>query len=289
VRQGDAITPHYDPMIAKLVVWGEDRDTALGRLRAALAEYEIIGPSTNVAFLGRVASSKAFSGADLDTGLIERSREELFPVFGPASDEDLASAAAAELLAEEAQAEAQARASSDPYSPWHSVDGWRLNLGSHHELLFLDEGKERRVTVHFTPPGWLFEAEGRQQPLAGAMDDDVLNVKLGAAAFRVRAVRDGADWHLFRDGRHRVLTVKLAQAAPEPDTATGSLAAPMPGKVLQVLVQPGTRVARGTALVILEAMKMEHTISAPREGTVAEIHFKAGEQVNEGAELLRLS
>jgi 3-methylcrotonyl-CoA carboxylase alpha subunit len=289
VRQGDVITPWYDPMIAKLVAWGEDRATALARLRAALAEYEIVGLTTNVAFLGRVAASKAFTQADLDTGLIERNRDELFPAASPASDEDLAAAAVAELLAEEAQAAAQARASNDPHSPWNRVDGWRLNLGSHHELVFLDDGRERRVAVHFTPQGWQLEVEGRQQPLAGALEEGVLHVRLGASAFRTRAVRDGTDWHLFRDGRHRVLTLQLAQAASEPETALGSLAAPMPGKVLQVLVKPGAKVAKGTALVILEAMKMEHTISAPRDGTVAEILFKAGEQVNEGAELLRLS
>jgi 3-methylcrotonyl-CoA carboxylase alpha subunit len=101
-------------------------------------------------------------------------------------------------------------------------------------------------------------------------------------------VRDGASWHLFRDGAHRVLALQSVQTAPEPDSALGSLAAPMPGKVLQVLVQPGAKVAKGTALMILEAMKMEHTIAAPHDGRVAEIHFKAGEQVSEGAELLRL-
>ena len=101
-------------------------------------------------------------------------------------------------------------------------------------------------------------------------------------------MRDGADWHLFRDGRHRVLALQSAQTAPEPDAAIGTLAAPMPGKVLQVLVAVGAKVVKGAPLVVLEAMKMEHTIAAPHDGQVAEIHFKAGEQVNEGAELLRL-
>ena len=101
-------------------------------------------------------------------------------------------------------------------------------------------------------------------------------------------MRDGADWHLFRDGAHRVLTLQSAQLAEAPDAVIGSLSAPMPGKVLQVLVQAGAQVAKGTPLVILEAMKMEHTIAAPHDGRVAEIHFKAGEQVAEGTELLRL-
>ena len=288
VREGDVITPHYDPMIAKLIVWGEDRGVALGRMRDALAAVEIIGVATNVEFLARTVASKAFSSADLDTGLIERSRAELFPADTGASDEELAAVAFAELLAEEAQAAANARASADPYSPWNIVDGWRLNLGSHHELVFAQSDKLHPVQIHFAPEGYRLTVNGREYALAGAEEAGVLRVELDGAVFRVRAVRDGADWHLFRDGTHRVLTLQSAQGSPEPGIVAGSLAAPMPGKVLQVLVQAGARVAKGAPLVILEAMKMEHTIAAPHDGRVAEIHFKAGEQVNEGVELLRL-
>ena len=288
VREGDAITPHYDPMLAKLVVWGEDRGVALGRMRSALAAVEIVGVSTNVEFLARTVASKAFSGADLDTGLIERSRAELFPSDAGASDEDLAAVAYAELLAEESQAAAHAKNSADPHSPWNIVDGWRLNLGSHHELVFAQGEKSHLVQIHFAPEGYRLTVSGRAYALAGREEAGVLQVSLDGAAFRVRAVRDGADWHLFRDGTHRVLTLQSAQGSPEPGIVAGSLAAPMPGKVLQVLVQTGAKVAKGAPLVILEAMKMEHTIAAPHDGRVAEIYFKAGDQVNEGVELLRL-
>jgi len=288
VRQGDAITPHYDPMIAKLVVWGEDRAIALGRMRAALAAYEIVGVSTNVEFLSRVVAGKAFSSADLDTGLIERCRAELFPEDAGPDDLDFAAAALAELRSELAQAATSAGISADPHSPWNIVDGWRLNLGSHHELVFADGERNYPVQIHFTSAGLKFSRDGQAQSFAGQEEDGMLQVTLGNATFRVRAVRDGAHWHLFRDGKHRVLALQSAQTAPEPDSAIGTLAAPMPGKVLQVLVQQGATVAKGAPLVILEAMKMEHTIAAPRDGRVAEIHFKAGEQVNEGVELLRL-
>ncbi|MGB3934558.1 MAG: acetyl/propionyl/methylcrotonyl-CoA carboxylase subunit alpha [Burkholderiales bacterium] len=288
VREGDTISPHYDPMIAKLVAWGENRAIALGRLRAALAGCEIVGVTTNVEFLARTVASRAFAAADLDTDLIERSRAELFPPEVGASDEDLAAAALAELLAEQAQATAAARASSDPHSPWHIVDGWRLNLGSHHEFVFAEGKRSHRIEVHFTTSGLRFSRDGKAQSLAGAEENGVLQVMLGGGTFRVRAVRDGTQWHLFRDGAYRVLTLQSAQTAPEPDSALGSLAAPMPGKVLQVLVQAGAKVAKGAPLVLLEAMKMEHTIAAPHDGRVAEIHFRAGDQVNEGAELLRL-
>jgi len=288
VRQGDAITPHYDPMIAKVITWGEDRAVALGRMRAALAAVEIVGVSSNVEFLARTVACKAFSAADLDTHLIERCRDELFPADAGAGDEELAAAAFAELLAEEAQAAANSKASGDPHSPWNRVDGWRLNLGSHHELVFTEGDREHGVAVHFTADGLRFSSGGREYALAGGREDGVLRVMLGDASFRIRAVRDGIDWHLFRDGVHRVLALKSVQTAPEPDGIIGTLAAPMPGKVLQVLVQPGMAVAKGAALVVLEAMKMEHTIAAPHDGRVTAIHYKVGEQVDEGAELLRL-
>ena len=273
VREGDAITPHYDPMIAKVIVWGEDRAAALGRLRAALADTEIIGVASNVEFLARVAASKAFSSADLDTGLIERSRAELFPADPGASDGELAAAALAELKLEETQAETRARASADPHSPWNTIDGWRLNLGSHHEMAFADGAAIRKVQIHFAPEGQRLAVDGKA---------------LDAAPPRLRAVRDGTDWHLFRDGRHRVLRLHDEHAAADAGEVAGSLAAPMPGKVLQVLVQPGAQVAKGAPLLILEAMKMEHTITAPHAGRVVEIRFKTGDLVNEGAELVRL-
>jgi 3-methylcrotonyl-CoA carboxylase alpha subunit len=288
VREGDAITPYYDPMIAKLVAWGEDRAMALGRMRAALADCEIVGLATNVEFLARTVASKAFSRADLDTGLIDRCRAELVPEDGGPSDEDLAAAALAELLAEQAQSAAAARQSGDPYSPWNIVDGWRLNLGSHHELVFAQGDQTWPVQIHFGPEGYRLTVGDRDHALAGQESGGLLHVALGSTAYGVRIVRDGADWHLFRDGAHRVLTLRSAQNAPEPDALIGSLAAPMPGKVLQVLVQPGAAVAKGAPLVILEAMKMEHTITAPCDGRVAEVHYKAGEQVSEGVPLLRL-
>ena len=273
VRQGDTITPYYDPMIAKVVCWGEDRVAALGRLRAALAATEIIGVASNVEFLARVVAGKAFAAAGLDTGLIERNRAELFPAAAGATDEELAAAALAELRLEEAQAAARASASGDPHSPWSTIDGWRLNLGSHHEIAFADGAAMRKVQIHFAPDGLRLAVDGRALP---------------EPAPRRRAVRDGADWHLFRDGAHRVLRLYDEHATAGADEVVGSLAAPMPGKVLQVVVKPGARVAKGAALLVLEAMKMEHTITAPHDGRVAEIRFRAGDQVNEGAELVRL-
>jgi len=289
VREGDAITPFYDPMIAKLVTWGETRDIALSRLRAALADYEIVGVASNVAFLGRVAASQAFAGADLDTGLIERNRAELFPPRLPAGDAVLAVAAYAELRLEQDAVRESALASGDPHSPWHSVDGWRLNQGSHHSFQFAEGDARHDVTVEFRGTGYGLRIGEREYAFEGeALAGGRLLVRLDGRALNAGAVRDGASWHIFSGGSHWVLDL-LAELHDAGDAvAGGSLAAPMPGKIISVAVKPGQSVSRGAVLMILEAMKMEHTISAPRDGKVAEVFFAAGDQVNEGAELLKL-
>ena len=262
VEAGGEITPWYDPMIAKLIVHGPDRPTALARLRRALAQTQIAGVTTNLAFLGRIAASRAFSTAELDTGLIERNRAELFPPRGPVPPEMLAAAAYAELDAEEEAARAHAAGSGDPFSPWHHVDGWRLNGEAHHDFTFMDGETRHAVRVSF--------ADEKSPDLD-----------------KIRTVRSGRDWHVFWNGEYRKLSLKEELEAPE-EEPVGSLAAPMPGKVIQLLVKPNERVARGQALLILEAMKMEHTITAPADGVVKEILYAAGEQVLEGAELIKL-
>ena len=288
VREGDAITPHYDPMIAKLICWGETRDVALARLRRALADYQIVGVTSNVPFLWRIAASKAFSTADLDTGLIERSREELFPAAKPAPDAILAVAAFAELKFEEAQIRRRALATTDPHSPWNGVDGWRLNQGSHHRFAFSEGKVKHDVIVDFLPKGHALRVDQREYALAGtSLGDDRYAVSLDGRSLSAAAVRDGDIWHVFAGGEHW----KLELVAEDHDTsqaAGGSLVAPMPGKIIAVSVKSGQPVSRGAALMILEAMKMEHTISAPRDGKIGEVFFKPGDQVNEGAELLKL-
>ena len=287
VEPGAEITPWYDPMIAKLIVHGADRAAALTRLRQALAQVEIAGLKTNVAFLGRVAASRAFGAAELDTGLIERNHAELF-IEHKTTDEVLAAAAFAELAEEQRAAAERAAGSADPYSPWDAVDGWRLNQDSHHDFVFLEDGASYATRVRFLGTSLRFAVDGREYALEGErLPDGVLLLRLDGRAFKARAVRDGDAWHVLYDGDCRRLAL-AGLAAREEDAEAGSLAAPMPGKVIKVLTQPGARVVQGEALLILEAMKMEHTITAPAAGVVKEIHYATGEQVLEGAELITL-
>jgi 3-methylcrotonyl-CoA carboxylase alpha subunit len=258
VEAGSEISSWYDPMLAKVIAHGRDRTEALHRLRAALAATEVAGVATNVEFLRRICESRAFREADLDTHLIERHRDELLAPRRPLPAEVLQAAAEAELRHEESGARAHARRSGDPRSPWHAVDGWRLNGESRHEFVFVHEGAEHRVRV-----------------------DPSANI-------HARCVRVGRNWHVFHEGEHWTLALRDPLAGLDLDAASGSLAAPMPGRVVKLLVEPGAKVAKGQALLILEAMKMEHTIVAPAEGTVAEVHCAEGEQVLEGIELIRL-
>jgi len=274
-------------MIAKLIVHGPDRAAALARLRQALAQVEIAGPKTNVAFLRRVAASRAFGAAELDTGLIERNRAELL-VQDKITDEVLAAAAFAELAEEQRAAGERAAGSGDVHSPWHAVDGWRLNQDSHHDFAFLEDGASYATRIRFLETGLRFAVDGREYALEGErLADGALLLRLDGRAFKARAVRDGDDWHVLCDGHCRRLAL-AGLAAQEEDTGAGSLAAPMSGKVVKVLTQTGAKVSKGDPLLILEAMKMEHTIAAPKDGVVKEIHYGAGEQVPEGAELVAL-
>jgi 3-methylcrotonyl-CoA carboxylase alpha subunit len=289
VESGDEITPWYDPMIAKLIVRGADRDAALARLRRALADVEIAGVRTNVAFLRRIAASKAFGRAELDTGLIERNRHEIFPKRDPIGTDVLAAAAFAELAYEERTARERAQASGDPYSPWYRVDGWRLNEDSHHDFLFVEGESEHPVRVLFSASGLRLAVHGKEHAFAGKpLDDAALSIRLDERTYRARVLRDGDDWHVFAGGDYRRLTLRHGLSGHDEEARRGSLAAPMPGRIVQVMSRPGEAVKKGQALLILEAMKMEHTVTAPADGIVKEIHFAAGEQVLEGAELVTL-
>jgi 3-methylcrotonyl-CoA carboxylase alpha subunit len=275
-------------MLAKLIVRGADREAALTRLRQALAEVEIAGPRTNVTFLRRLAASRAFSAAELDTGLIERNQAELLSKKGEIHPEMLAAVAYAELAEEERAAREAAAASGDTHSPWRAVDGWRLNQDSHHDFAFLAEGAPCAARIRFLAQGLRLVVDSREYALEGEqLADGRLLVRLDGRAYQARAVRAGEDWHVFCNGDYRRFSLAPLAAEAE-DTSSGSLVAPMPGKVIKVLAQTGAQVAKGDVLLILEAMKMEHTITAPAAGRVKEIHYGAGEQVLEGAELITL-
>lgn len=290
VRQGDAVGVHYDPLIAKLVVWDGTRDAALSRLRAALAEVQVVGPATNVSFLSAVAGHAAFAVSDLDTRFIERHHGDLFPETGEVSSRFLALACLDVLLRRALEARTAARQSTDPYSPWHSTAGWRLNDDNYHVLTFLDGDATKDVTVHYRGSHVLLELPGRAEPMAawGELEDcGDLVARLDGTRVRTTVVRHGDDITIMFGGTsHRLRIDDPAARAELQEPQAGLLTAPMPGKVAAVLARPGEFVTRGTTLLVLEAMKMEHAVTAPADGIVSAIHYEEGEQVVEGAELI---
>ena len=297
VAVGDSVGIHYDPMIAKLIVWDRDRRSALSRLARALADTQIVGLATNVAFLGAVARHPAFQSAEIDTGFIERHRAALVLPAGPADDTVLALAALAVLLRRAEEAAAAARRSSDAHSPWHRTDGWRLNDDNQHTLRFRDGEDERSVIVHYRADGYAVDLpSGAHMAVRGTrLSDGDIAADLGGRRLTATVIRqEMADRDdvltVLCDGHaHRLAIIDpMRQAAAAESAGGGRLTAPMPGKVIQVLVKVGDQVARGRPLIVLEAMKMEHTVAAPADGTVKSVRYAAGDFVEEGTELLSL-
>ncbi len=291
VREGDEIGVHYDPMIAKLICWDTDRDSALRRLRQALADYQVAGLATNLQFLSAVVSHRAFALAHrepglLDTGLIERYQAELLPAQEPVDDEVLAIAALDQCLRVVQAAQQRASHSTDPGSPWHGAGGWRLNQDNHHVIGFVDAGTAVQVTAHYRPNGYVLDLPGGSRSVSGEVDaDGAIAVEIDGARMLAQVVRRGTELTVFARGRSHRLELAVTDAAHEAGDE-GSLVSPMPGAVIDVLVKVGDAVVKGAPLMLIEAMKMEHTIAAPADGVVKEVFFAKGDQVREGVELL---
>ncbi|MGH8253953.1 MAG: biotin carboxylase N-terminal domain-containing protein [Steroidobacteraceae bacterium] len=281
VAAGDEITPYYDSMIAKLIVWDETRELALARLRAALDEYRIVGVANNIAFLQRLAASPAFTTADLDTALIEREHDMLFPpATTPLRDAWLA-AAVATLLRTQATADA---------SPWSAVDGWRLGGRAELVVTLRCGDVEKSVLVQYRDAGWSLHFAGESVVATAdtvAVDGATLALTLDGRRQTVTAVLQGNDIHLFMGGNRDVFVhVDPLAFKAEATGGPAGLRAPMPGRVIELIGTPGAKVAKGAPLLVLEAMKIEHTIVAPGAGTLRVFKVAAGEQVSEGMELV---
>jgi 3-methylcrotonyl-CoA carboxylase alpha subunit len=287
VEEGDEITPFYDPMIAKLIVWDATRERALVRMQAALAQLRIVGVANNVEFLSRLVTSPAFSSADLDTALIEREQEYLFPARETPEDAWLL-AALAELAREGADA---APAAAVVPSPWDARDGWRLNSRASRTLTLRLGDVQQDVAVEYVAGGYLLAAgAGAKVQASGAWaEHGEFRARIGERRVHAAVVVAGERRHVFFEGRaYAFARVDPSLGAGQGDEAGGRLTAPMPGKVIALLVTAGQRVEKGAPLLVLEAMKMEHTIKAPRAGVVKALRFDAGDQVSEGVELVEL-
>jgi 3-methylcrotonyl-CoA carboxylase alpha subunit len=283
VDEGDEIGPHYDPMIAKLVVWDGTRERALARMRSALAQLRIVGVANNVEFLARLVASPAFASGDLDTGLIERERDFLFPATRETPDEAWLLAALAELEWEKRRATPAA-----VRSPWDAFDGWRLNSRASRTLTLRLGEVQQDVTVEYAAGGYVLGLGGRRVLASGEPGSHgEFRARIGERRVHAAVIVAGERRHVFFEGRTwPIVRVDASHAGGAGEEPGRRLTAPMPGKVIALLAEPGKRVEQGAGLLVLEAMKMEHTIKAPRAGVVKAFPFAPGEQVSEGVELV---
>ena len=283
VEEGDSITPYYDPMIAKLIVWDVDRDAALRRMRQALADCQVVGVTTNAGFLRRLVQTDSFANAKLDTALIEREQAAL-AVTGD-GEQALWELAAIAAVASTPAAAADAR---DPHSPWQAQDGWRLGVPAARSVPLQQGERAHTLKVWPTADGWNVQCgDAAPKQVVGHADGQTLSVQMDERRWRLQLQRDGDQLYLFAsDGQHRFTLHDPVGESEQASADAGSLLAPMPGRIVATLVAAGTQVKRGTPLVVLEAMKMEHTLQAPADGTVKGYRAKTGDQVGDGAVLV---
>jgi 3-methylcrotonyl-CoA carboxylase alpha subunit len=293
VCSGDAIPRDYDPMIAKLIVCDKDRRGAISRLRAALGKTRIAGVATNLDLLRAIAAHQAFTEASPDTGFIERHADDLLPKLQPAGNDVLAMAAIGLLCERMASAREKARRSNDPWSPWTSQNGWRLNEEARETVglreIMPEEGGNRTVEIRYPRDGWRLDLPGGTllHACGTLAPDGTLAADLDGHRFTAVWVRSGEEILVFAGAAaaHRFALAGPVAGTARRDEPPGRFFSPMPGRVAALLVAPGAKVEANQPVLVLEAMKMEHMVRAPKGGILKEFKFRLGDHVGEGVEL----
>jgi 3-methylcrotonyl-CoA carboxylase alpha subunit len=276
-----------------VIVHDADRASAMRRMAALMGETEVVGVTTNAALLKALCAHPAFVGGEVDTGFIERHRAELFVKPGEADDRAFAIATLARIVEWREQAPSQ---TGDPHSPWDLQNGFRLLDEGHDEVRWKDGEREvvvkarrgRDGSIGLELPGGLQVARVKR------VGDGRLSIRLDGETFTAAAVRrrgndGGIDYTLFADGGSRRLRLVDPLDVTQYEAVAGvegAVRSPLPGKIIDLRVKPGDTVSKGQALLVLEAMKMEHTLVAPADGKVKAVRYGPGEQVAEGAELV---
>ena len=290
VVEGDTVSIFYDPMIAKLIVWDDDRQGALARMREALAHCAIVGPKSNIGFLERLVRHPSVVDGSIDTSYLDRRLEEFMPA-DTAPTALLVGAAVATLLGQEASATDRARGSSDPHSPWSIADGWRVGHAGLRPLAFLHHGNRVEVTAHGAAGNYRVEHGDHSHAVDGArLAGNELSLRLDGQARRFQVMGD-ARLVVIHDGAHRLSLDVVSVYSPDrsgADATDDRIAAPMPGRVVIVKVKPGDAVVAGQELLVIEAMKMELALKSSRDGVVAEMRVAAGDFVDADAVLATL-
>ncbi len=290
VLQGDEVSVFYDPMIAKLIVWDENRERALSRLARALSEYRVSGLSSNISFLYNLAISAPFRNAELDTHFIEKHHDLLFHSSDDDRVQDLPLASLYLLLRME-QATRSRASGADSGSPWNSSNAWRLNQPAMHAGAIVLNGTEYDVPVvecGSSEQRRFRISVGDKTVLAtGELNGNELYADIDGYRQRVVVVPHDGQFTMFSQrGAMQFALARPDFGEDQGQADPGAFSAPMHGVIVKLLAEAGADVERDQPLLIMEAMKMEHTIRAPAAGRVVEFYFRAGEQVSGGEELL---
>ncbi|WP_243039628.1 acetyl/propionyl/methylcrotonyl-CoA carboxylase subunit alpha [Dyella sedimenti] len=290
VVEGDTVTIFYDPMIAKLIVWDQDRPQALQRLRDALAACEIVGPKSNIAFLERLARHPVVVEGRIDTGYLDRHLDEFLAGDASPADRVLFAAAVAALLHDEGAAASDARHGADPFSPWARADAWRVGHAGKRIVALSLQGQRHEVEAHGHRGDYRLQHGEVVTEVRGARHDgETLGARFDGEAqrFPVRVDAARVTVHDAQGYRH-AFERAAAFAWQSKETGGGNqVVAPMPGRIVLVKAQPGDVVEEGQELLVMEAMKMELALKAPRAGTIESVSAAQGDFVEADSVLVR--
>lgn len=283
VIQGDVVSPYYDPMICKLIVWDENRERALCRLSDALLEYQITGITTNIRFLHRLINCEAFKQADIDTGFIDKHRDTIFQQSALDTTSYLPQISLFLLLQHQ-----HITHSLGNESPWNAANGWRLNQANKQTLsLSVAEDHYEVSAVQTQADVYLVTINDQQHQASGSLDGSLLSATVDGHRQNFIVLPQGDKFSLATSLGNIEFQLSSPDAGEMQDAEhRGGFTAPMNGTIVEVFVAAGSKVTKDQALVVMEAMKMQHTISAPSDGTIIEVFCNAGELIDGGAELL---
>ncbi len=290
VDQGDSVSIFYDPMIAKLIVWDEDRPRALARMREALAQCEVLGPKSNIAFLERLVRHRAIVDATIDTGYLDRHLDEFMAGDTPPSPIALFAAATAVLLDQEHCMRESARAGGDPHSPWAIADGWRIGHAGKRIVVLASRGERFEIEARGYGGECDLRYEGAHCAVRHArIENGWLSGRFDEDAKCIRIVIDSAHVRVHVDGAAREVFARAAAFAFELQSGEGGdrVLAPMPGRIVLVKAKTGDTVEKDQELLVMEAMKMELTLRAPRAGRIEFIGAAEGDFVEADAVLAK--
>ena len=280
VRRGDEVTPYYDAMIAKIIAHGDDRDSALARLRAALRRTIVSGVTTNLGFLSLLLKEKSFSRGVVDTRFVSRWENGNANAFRPQWKWDVLAALA--VLVERHNVHAA--------SPWTSTDNFRMNLPPWERVALTRAGEGVEFQALSANGGFELRWEDRVAFASASRKDAMMTGVIGDEPFTAASFMRRDELELVWGGWRRNYAFGFDQMSMlELEAGGGTLASPMPGQIVKVFVRVGDRVEAGAPLLVVEAMKIEHTISAPARGRVEEVFYSVGDKVDEGVELVALA